>query len=265
MNALADYALEKHINFAYNDLVKKRFLVTKDEDSMGKNLDKATQFARIYGENIVIYKAHNKLLGDYFEALDTLVDANVKESGGASLKEAASGLNAVGKVLGDRIKISTEQLSAIGTMGEVIFTAIHGDAVKKTLQKDAVFINRQIALQKFALDFFSEEVQSVQALDDLVIYQVELRKSYVSDFNMQKKAPLAGDFKNKWTAIVKEPVLAEQLATAKRTAEKLQIAWKGILEGKKVPADLLGDIALIKSIADQAKVLHENRSKPAAP
>lgn len=264
MIALADYALEKHLTFAYNDLVKRRIPEYQRADQLTQELDKVTENARQFARLIAAYKEHTRRLEEYFVALNDLVDTNVKEPAEAAMKEATAGLNAFGKGLGSSIKVTDDQITAAGSLAGVAITAIHGNRVQQILERDGPLIARHISLQREALSYFEGKIASLARLDELALYRDELRSAYSKDFGTTSKAALPPDFQSKWVAVVKEGGLGEQLRNAKAAAQKLQQTWIGILEGKQQPTDLLADVALIKAAADQARAAHEARHKPGA-
>jgi hypothetical protein len=264
IQAVADLTIDKHVEWVASGALKSREPPAITARQLGTSLDLDVKASREFVHQIVIFKAHTQRLGDYFDSLGNLVNADVKQPYVDSTKQLAGSVDTLGKALqaagvAKGIHVTDAQQTAIGALAGTVATAIHGEKVAEVLRRDADLIDDEIAVQGAALEFFKGKVGFTDQLALDRLYVESVRAPYAQDVVQGIRPPLPADWKDNLAVTIKDVQIEAQIAAAQSAAEKLRNAWRAFLAGKGNAADLLADVTLLRDTAEQVQVLHANR------
>lgn len=154
MDALASSALERRLDRGVRDLNAARE-EPATPDILTDALNQTTQNARVFAEQVGLYRAQLQALGAYFDAPAALASANAKVPVQEAVKGAAGELNALGTALNATgLSLTDAQQTAAGALAGLITEQAHAQVVVAALRRDAAMIGTQLALQKGALQLF---------------------------------------------------------------------------------------------------------------
>jgi hypothetical protein len=264
IQSVADLAIDKHVDWVANGAIKTREPAAITGRQLGTALDLDIKGSREFVHQVVIFKAHAQRLGDYFDALGKLVNADVKQPYIDSAKELAGSVDTLGKALqavgvAKDIHVTDAQQTAAGALAGTVATAIHGEKVAEVLRRDADLIDAEIALQGAALEFFKAKVAWADQLALDRLYVEKVRAPYAQDAVQGSRPQLPADWKDNLAIALKDVQIETQIAKAQSAADKLRNAWRAFLAGKGNASDVLGDVTLLRDTAEQLQTLHANR------
>jgi hypothetical protein len=97
IQTVADVAIEKHVEWLANGAISAREPAAITGSQLGTTLDLDLKGSREFVHQLVVFKAHAQRLGDYFDALGKLENADVKQPYIDSAKELAGSVDTLGK------------------------------------------------------------------------------------------------------------------------------------------------------------------------
>ena len=176
------------------------------------------------------FRAQTRRLKTYFVNLQALADSPVKDDAGGAVKSLSDSFSKLNKALGKtdgKEKLSEEQKTQIGGLGELVAHTIHGANVKRALERDAEIIGTYLALQENQLgnivDMLDDRVQN----DNDLFLNEKVIAPYVA-----KDKPLGDSWSKDRREWAKTQCVSQQLKTAQEAAKQLRGVWADILEGK---------------------------------
>lgn len=264
VQSVADLTIEKHVDWIASGALKGRAPAAVTGEQLGTSLDKDVELSREFVRQVVIFKAHTQRLGDYFDTLGKLVNADVKQPYVDSTQQLAGSIDTLGKALAAAgvakgIHVTEAQQSAAGALAGTVATAVHGQIVAEVLRRDAALIDVEIAVQSDALEFFKAKVGSIDQLAVNRLYIEKVRIPYAQSAVQGNRPPLPADWTENLGVVIVGIAIEKQIAAAQSAANQLANAWRAFLAGKGNAADLLADATLLRDTATQAHALHANR------
>lgn len=251
MDALAATALERRLDRGVRDLNTIRDAGPATTKILEDALAQRTQNARIFAEQIGLYRAQLQVLTAYFEALDALASVNVKAPYEEAVAGAAGDLSALGAALGSTgLSLTDGQQQALGTLAGLVAEQAHARVVVAALKRDAAVIARQLALQKEAVKLF---VNVLGTETDSRLAEIEVndvRRPYVAQASADPKPALPAGWANAWKGIVRERALAQEAQTAITLTAGVETAWTDYLQGKVEAAALVADLKRLQAVID---------------
>ncbi len=225
VDKLLDVTTDRVINFDSAELIKTR---------RGSDLKKMITEKNAALQSVMVeigrFRAQTRRLKTYFVNLQALADSPVKDDAGGAVKSLSDSFSKLNKALGKtdgKEKLSEEQKTQIGGLGELVAHTIHGANVKRALERDAEIIGTYLALQENQLgnivDMLDDRVQN----DNDLFLNEKVIAPYVA-----KDKPLGDSWSKDRREWAKTQCVSQQLKTAQEAAKQLRGVWADILEGK---------------------------------
>jgi hypothetical protein len=180
------------------------------------------------------------LLAEYFTDLEQFAKQDVA----ASMETATGGLvdsiNKVGSTVENntqaKAKISDAERTSLSKLSGLVARQVHGQALARILERDAVMIGTQLKLMSKILATYSEWIRSRSDMEIKEFYRDRVVKPFVA----------TGDLPGKWEQDVRRYLqgknLSAQLAKAKAAGDRMERFWAGYLAGEISISDVVSDL-----------------------
>jgi len=187
----------------------------------------------------------------YFSGLQALAGETPGDAAEASVKSLVDRVNGVSTALGGEARLSNERKTAIAGLANLVVKQVHGAAIGRALERDAVTIGRALALHEHLLLTSASDIDASTQIDTSAFYRDRLLKPYV-----------AGGIGASWIAdrrtYIKGAALGSvsaALKTASDAAVQMGDVWRHILSGKTSTAELMLILQEISAALDNVEAL----------
>jgi hypothetical protein len=180
------------------------------------------------------------LLAEYFADLEQFAKQDISASFETATGGLVDSINKVGGTLENntqaKAKISDAERTSLSKLSGMVARQVHGQALARILERDAVMIGTQLKLMSKILATYSEWIRSRSDMELKEFYRDRVVKPFV----------VSGDLPGKWEQDVRRYLqgtnLSGQLAKAKAAGDRMERFWASYLAGEISISEVVADL-----------------------
>lgn len=257
VSAAGDEAMTTVVSFSLSEVKKERrgFAAGAEREKVIiSEIDRLQLRQKLVNES----DAQLALLSEYFSNLE----AFAKQDVGASVEMATGGLTDSINALGQAIQknpeakaaFSDEERSAIAKLSGLVARQAHGQALARTLERDADMIGTQLKLLSKVLAQYADWIRTRNDMQLKDFYRDRIVKPFAA----------SGDLPAGWDDDVRTYLagrsISEQLSTAQAAGQRMERFWAGYLAGETSMAGMLAELKELQALLDAIAAYRKARA-----